>query len=419
MASVKIYFDTRSVKGDGTYPLKLSVTNRGSELINLNISIRKDQWDGYKVIDHPNRKFINSYLLQRQASAESLILKLTVTGELKTISIKELKKRIETEGGEPIEEEPVQIYTVKEHFERFISFKKKKSTQGTYRETIKYVSNFSGPDLQFKDIDITWLKEFNNHLENKELAVNSRAIQMRNIRAVFNDAIKEGKISADLYPFGRKYKIKHEETSKRSLSVENLILLRDYPCEAHQEKYRDLFMLMFYLVGINSIDLFNLADINDGFIHYRREKTGRLYTINIPPVAMEIIEKYKGESQLIDVLDRYGYYKDFTHRMNENLQKIGPFTIGKHGKKIRTPLFPYLTTYYARHTWATIASKLDIPEATIGAALGHGKKNNTNIYIDFDVNKIYEANQKVVDYVNNYGKKKKKTNKKKKGTRES
>ena len=72
----------------------------------------------------------------------------------------------------------------------------------------------------------------------------------------------------------------------------------------------------------------------------------------------------------------------------------------KRGKKIRWPLFPELTTYWARHTWATIAASLDIPNETIAAALGHGYGNRiTAIYIDFDRRKVDKANRRVIDWV--------------------
>ena len=86
--------------------------------------------------------------------------------------------------------------------------------------------------------------------------------------------------------------------------------------------------------------------------------------------------------------------------MNENLQSVGEVTVGKHGKKTRIPMFPNLTTYWARHSWATIAASLDIPNETIAAALGHGYGNRiTAIYIDFDKAKIDDANRKVLDWV--------------------
>lgn len=125
---------------------------------------------------------------------------------------------------------------------------------------------------------------------------------------------------------------------------------------------------------------------------------------------MEIIKRYRGKEYLINVLDDYNNYKDFLHRMNLNLQEIGPVEMVenaakdplfvKKNKKKVTPLFPNLTTYWSRHTWATIAASLDIPKETIAAALGHGGNDVTSIYIKFDEKKIDEANRKVIDYVN-------------------
>lgn len=160
-------------------------------------------------------------------------------------------------------------------------------------------------------------------------------------------------------------------------------------------------MLMFYLVGINSVDLFSLEEIRNGRIEYKRSKTGRLFSIKVEPETQTIIEKYHGKNFLLDVLDTYGNYKDFTHRMNDNLRKIGTVERkGRGGKKIREPLFPKLTTYWARHTWATIAAELDIPDETISLALGHSSGNRvTNIYINRDRKKVDVANRKVIDYV--------------------
>ncbi|MFR9166829.1 MAG: hypothetical protein ACLVKO_11645 [Dysgonomonas sp.] len=117
------------------------------------------------------------------------------------------------------------------------------------------------------------------------------------------------------------------------MAVDELVLLRDYPCEEYLEKYRDIFMLIFYLIGINIIDLLHLKEIRKGNIEYRRAKTGRLYTIKVLPEAQVIFDKYKGKDYLLDVLDVYSNYKDFTHRLNRNLKRIGRVEIGKKGKK--------------------------------------------------------------------------------------
>ena len=181
--------------------------------------------------------------------------------------------------------------------------------------------------------------------------------------------------------------------------------LRDYDVEPFQERYRDMFVLMFYLIGINAADLFRLttANVIGGRIVYHRAKTNKLYSIKIEPEAEEIINKYKGEKFLINPCDTYTNYKDFLHRMNTGLQNIGSFERkGRGGTKIKKPLFPDISSYWSRHTWATIAASLDIPKETISAALGHEIGSDvTSIYIEFNRAKIDEANRKVIDYIKN------------------
>lgn len=110
------------------------------------------------------------------------------------------------------------------------------------------------------------------------------------------------------------------------------------------------------------------------------------------------IAQYLGVSNAFN--ERYSNYKNYLHRMNRNLKEFGYTRVGKRGKKDKEGAFPFLSTYYTRHTWATLAAYLEIPKETIAAALGHGKKDVTDIYIFFDQNKIDEANRRVIDYLN-------------------
>ena len=108
---------------------------------------------------------------------------------------------------------------------------------------------------------------------------------------------------------------------------------------------------------------------------------------------MELIEQYRGESQLLYFLDRSPKYRvaymQFVRGLNSIKEDLG---------------LPELTSYYARHSWATIASKIGIQRDTIAHALGHGEETVTDIYIDFDEKLVDEANRKVLDWVL-YGKK--------------
>lgn len=235
--------------------------------------------------------------------------------------------------------------------------------------------------------------------------VNGVAIDLRNIRTVFNWAI-DNDITTK-YPF-RKYSIKQEKVKDFTMSAAQLVELRDYHVEPQQERYRDLFMLSFYLIGINISDLLQLKEMNNGRIVYRRNKTGRIYDIKVEPEALNIIRKYRGKDHLLCILDgSKNEYKDirkFNSLMNEGLKRIGRKEEARNSRgrkfmKLVEPLFPQIETYTARRTWATIASKLDIPKDVIGKGLGHSEwfSSTTDIYIDFDSSKIDKANRQVLD----------------------
>ena len=164
-----------------------------------------------------------------------------------------------------------------------------------------------------------------------------------------------------------------------------------------------MFKLIFFFCGINLIDLFNLKDENivNGRIEYKRAKTGKLYSIKIEKEAQEIIEKYKGVSYLLNIHDRYKSHKDYMQHLNKGLSKIGE-VIGKerNGVPKMKPICTSLSSYWARHSWATIAAELDIPKETIAAGLGHNIGSPiTSIYIDFNLKKVDEANRKIIDYI--------------------
>lgn len=325
-------------------------------------------------------------------------MKLASEGLLDAINVAQLKDAIL--GKEPKKADENSFASA---FRKFVALKNRPGTKGVYEQTLAKLNAFC-PDfesLAYEDITKGWLMDFDAFLAKTSPSRNARNIHLRNIRAVFNYAIDEEYTT--LYPF-RRFKIRAEETRKRSLSAEQLRLLRDYPCEEHQAKYRDIFMLMFYLLGINPVDLLQAkkTDVVDGRLEYRRAKTGKLYSVKIEPEAQAIIERYAGEGKyLLNVADRYGNYQDFLHRMNRELKRIGPMKrSGRGGRKSIEPLLPGSSAYWARHSWATIAYTLDVPKETISEALGHEIGSRvTSIYIAFDRRKVDAANRKVIDYV--------------------
>ncbi|MDE6499639.1 MAG: site-specific integrase, partial [Rikenella sp.] len=353
----------------------------------LEVYLRDDQWQDGEVCRHPSARSLNAYVRREVVAAEERLRELKSEGWLDRLDIVALKERFR--GGNA-----AQVPTFKEYLLRFSDTREAPRTREVYRNTLGRIEAFADADrLQFSDMTVSWLREFEAFLRQDTPSVNGRAFHFRNIRAVFNDAINENVIGLELYPF-RRFKIKQSATIKRSLTLEQLREIRDRSwCGSDPrmdlQEAADAFLLIFYLIGINVVDLMGLTEVRNGRVEYRRAKTHRLYSIQVEPEAQAILDRYPGEDGLLKWRERYSDYRGFTARTNKRLAVIGQ-ALGVDG----------LTTYWARHTWATIAASLDIPNETIAAALGHGGNTVTDIYIDFDRRKVDAANRRVIDFLN-------------------
>lgn len=282
---------------------------------------------------------------------------------------------------------------------QFASLKSYKRTRKLYEGTASKINAFD-PGVAVNNVDKQWLILFEQFCA-KTMSVNGYGIHMRNIRAVFNHLIDKGIVTD--YPF-RTYKIKKEKTIHRTLSNEQLGMIKYASGPQYALEYRDVFMLSLYLIGINLKDLLHIIpdNIQNERLVYRRFKTNRLYDIKIEPEAFEILQKYQGRKHILNCLDRYKDYLDYLHHMNDGLKKLGmEYRDGKGYDKNTKPICPALSTYYARHTWATLAYSLGISKDIISQALGHSNGVSvTDIYIEYNRDKVDEANRKVIDYIN-------------------
>ena len=316
---------------------------------------------------------------------QARLLRLKEDGRLAGASKTYLRKLLTAPDMDDVPEEDSRV-TLWEIADRCIATKDGR-TKEVYLHTLVKLRAFAGDaPLYIDDIDRVWLHGFENSIGGK---VNSRAIHLRNLRAICNFALDEE--LTDKYPF-RKYRIRTEETRKKALTLEQV---RAYMALPDPNEYRDVFLLMLYLRGINVSDLAALTeeDVVDGRIEYRRNKTGQLYSIRVEPEAREILDRWKGEAHLLRCFDRYKDPHDFNRRMREGL------------KKMKTPdgelIEKDCSSNWARHTWATMCAELDVPDPTISLGMGHriAGHRTTAIYIKRDQRKVDEANRKVIDYI--------------------
>ena len=414
MATTKLYLDTRAVSAGEAAPLKISLTKHGkTALYSLDIRLLPSQWDNHRqvILNHPNKLRLNNFIRNRKTEFDNYLMQLTDAGELALMTATQIKNRIAGLINPDDAPESADLFLAR--YRSFADTRNKEHTREIYGETMKKILSFDSKArrLSFDDITKSWLDRFEHYLSSEEhLAPNTIAIHLRNIRAVVNDAI-DNEITGT-YAF-RKKKIKYQATPKRSFTLERLQELWNYPVEPFQQKYVDAFKLSFLLIGINVVDICKLTSENivDGRLEYIRSKTGRFYSIKLEPEAIEILERYKGKQLLFGPAEGFAKYKTFSNSLDRGLKNIGPVTqtrnpnwksgSKKHRCHIeRSSAFPGISIYWARHSWATIAAEIDIPDATISAGLGHGHGDKTTaIYVNFRQRKVDESNRRVIDYV--------------------
>ena len=403
MAKIKFVLDKQKRK-DGTNIVMLFFRHgEFRKQATLGIKVHPDNWDAEKglITDREkNSRQLNQRLQYYRSAVDIVLLRHTGLNSDGPTMYADIEAALFPEKAEKKVEAEKAANTLLEVAKRFTALKKE-STRLTYERTVKHIEAFvsNGQTNVLDEVNKAWLTAFENYLAESNPSPNARALHFRNLRAIFNYAIDE-ELTAN-YPF-RRFKIKTVKTDKRSLSVEVLRQVFTYPIEDWQEQYRDMFKLSFMLMGINFADMLNLKrnDMREGRIVFNRHKTARLYSMKVEPEAMALIEKYAGTDHLLSIMDGRKDYLQYVRQTNNALRKIGDCDrSGLGGKKTHHAICPELSTYWARHTWATIAASLDIPKETIAAALGHGGNTVTDIYIDFDRRKVDAANRKVLDWV--------------------
>ena len=369
-------------------PLRLVVTKKSVRAyLPLSVSLLPAHWDSRRqmVICHPNKMALNNFIQSQKLAADQIIVSLSESGQLDGLSATRIKDLLMSELHP--EDDCATNNTPYFCMTAFIESKSGRTREiyeATLSRIMAYCPRFSS--LTWEDMTVKWLEEFDRFLSRTSPSRNARNIHFRNIRAVFNRAIDDE--LTHCYPF-RKFKIRNTETRKRSLTVEQLRMLFSLRLKPKDQRYLDFFKLSFLLVGINTVDLCGAAPAVNGRLEYERAKTHRLYSVKIEPEAEVLISKYAGKERLVNFAEECRSYRSFYKHLADSLRELGP-TIGVNG----------FTSYWARHTWATLAAELDIPDATISLALGHaGENRTTEVYIWRNQKKVDAANRRVLDWV--------------------
>lgn len=405
MAKTSLFHDTRKIEAGSEAPIRFRIYHKGKYVhVPTGIKVTADQWANNTIVNHSRAKQWNKLLTLRMADITSEILQLEVSGSLSKLSPEDLKNKLMV----CIGHESTSTTTFLDIFNEKMSKFTNAGTISIWNNTLNRITAFCEDKkynlhgLRFEDITAEWMQDFDSFLAKTAPKPNARAINHRNIKAVFNYAIKVKKMTIP-YPFSE-YKIKHQETPHIDLSIEQTRKLATFPLtDDHIIKFRDIFLLMIYLRGINAADLFDVkkSQIINGRLEYYRKKTGAFCSVKLEPEAKKIIRKYAGKDYLLDIADKWSDPKNYLRKMDKGLKKIGPVTVGKHGKKTYHGIFQRISANSARHTWGSLLYDLGytIDTASDGLTHKHGSRT-TNIYVHKRQNKVVDkANRELIDYI--------------------
>ena len=347
-----------------------ALLNQRKVYFKTNIYLKPEHWDKQtsQVCNHPQANDLNSMLFEFVLHLQAIELSLWKRGIPVTLSL--LKDAIKKD--KPVNVTfPVFARTYVQESDR------KRSTKENLLTTVTVLQEFR-PGIDFKDITYTFLRDFEVHLKEKGNSVNTVAKHMRQLRTLVNEAINQGYIPSDAYPF-RKYKIKQEKGRKEFLTPDELKRLENLDVDKKLRHVLDAFLFCCY-TGLRYSDFCQLTPENiirvngKRWLYFKSVKTG---------VEIRLPLHLLFEGKALAVLERYDIVTDFA--------KIGPNSeANKYLAQLATlaRIRKHITYHTARHTCATLLVHQGVPITTVQKLLGHTSVRTTEVYSEVLSNTI-------------------------------
>ena len=270
-------------------------------------------------------------------------------------------------------------------------------TADGYRSTLNSFMRFrGGEDILVDAIDSDLMQFYEAYLRQQGVSRNTSSFYMRHLRTIYNQAVEQG-LTPQRNPFSRVY-TGVDKTVKRAITAAQMRRLKNLDLSAcpSQAFARDMFMFSFYTRGMSFVDMAYLTtdNLRNGRLSYSRQKTRQQLTVRWEREMQEIVDRYAADCSqpyLLPIITEEGdtrrQYQRVEHRVNYNLKAIS-----------QQLHFPHLlTTYAARHSWASIARSKNVATSVISEGLGHDSEKTTEIYLaSIDTAQVDRANRKIL-----------------------
>lgn len=400
MATVKVKFRKSSVEGKaGTiyYQLCHKQSNRQ---ITTRMRVLPHWWDAEKetfIAEADNNGLSARY--QQQIEKDLLCIRRILCewdGEGRDYTLADVIDRFRTlnENGD----------TVLSCLTALVDELKNDGRWGNARNLQRALNSFSdflgGLDRPLKQVDERLVMEYEQWLRIRKVSKNSSSFYMRTLRSAYNKVISRNQME-QTFPFRNVY-TGVERTRKRAVPEDIMVRLQklDLTHSAPLAFSRDMFIFSYCTRGMAFVDIAYLKkeDVSGGILSYVRHKTGQRLTVRIEPLIEEIIERYEpfvhNSPYLFPIItsndpeEAFRQYQTALGYHNRKLKKLGKLT----GENL------HLSSYTARHSWATVARKHNVPLSVISAGMGHTSEKTTLIYLDSVENSLIDkANEEILE----------------------
>lgn len=411
MASVKFVLDTREESKTNLYRICLQITHkRMVGRINLGIKVKKEDLiilenDTVKLkkADYlHNITRLTNFLNKKKNEADDIIDNLRLQGKLDSMTLQEVKRLISQS------KMSISLTDFMLEQEALLKQSKRYGTAGCKKDAVSLLRRYTKrEDVSFEEVNHIFLKRLEAWWLGEGNHINGLGPKLRDIRNAFKEASKDSRIQfpKDDIPFIN-YKIKTEKTKKRAINIVDLKEFFSYEPVLEKEKLaKDFFEFSFIYAGMNPIDIcmLKVKNVITGRLIYNRSKVkDAAFNWEIGANAYAILEKYvegKGDDEYVFPIitkptlegdELRIHIKGRLKRMNEGIKSIS------EKRNIKS----HVTSYVARHSWATLAKRNGVPVAAISEALGHSSIVTTMDYLaDLEDDALNLINKQVGDMV--------------------
>ena len=405
MASVKVVLYKWKTLKNGEHPVMIRVIkDRIDKYISLGISCSEDLWD--EKTNRPKKKhplYREKLILIDKKLLEANKLILNNENEDTEYTASELIGKIWTK-------KKYGSVTVFQFFDSIIDQLKISGRIGyskVFKNTKTSLFTFrGGKDFHFNDINTAFILKYEESFLSRGVKPNSIFVFMRTLKTLINYAKKNDIVKKDYDPF-KDYsfaKFRHIKTRKRALDKLDIKKIEEVKLEPESSIFhaKNYFLFSFYCRGLNFIDLANLkwSSLKGDRLNYTRKKTKEYFNIALLGPAKDILKYYKElyydgpDSYIFPILnEKHKTPASIDNRIHKVLKQTNADlkTIAE-----RVGITDKLTTYVARHSYATILKKSGVPTAVISEALGHESEKITQVYLDSFENEILDKASELI-----------------------